>query len=157
MKKIVNIILSFTIGISLFILVFIFGDTLYSLLNLDNNTLNVSRKDAFRTTARLMITTTKVLLHQNSDKVPREGTGTYFMLSELDLNNVIIKACEDKYDIHNSYIVVINNNGNLEYYVTLNGKNMRIDLAPESNIVFSDNNQITKVDNIKIDNIPIIK
>ncbi|MDD4036531.1 MAG: type II secretion system protein [Bacilli bacterium] len=94
------------------------------------------RNESFASTAQLMLASSisksvedyKVVLPANN------GDATIIKLAYMRMENMITDIDFGVYDSANSYVLIVNFNGELVYYVTLQGSKRGIDLAQEGTV-----------------------
>jgi type IV pilus assembly protein PilA len=96
-----------------------------------------TRKDAFESTAAMMISSAKTQAAAYNDYLPNSGECSVIKIDLLELENIDKDPDGGDYDLDNSYVAIANDDGTYKYYVTLIGSKRKVNLALEGNITSS--------------------
>lgn len=116
--------------------------------------INKSRDDSFISTARMMVSAARLKSSTDLKYAPENpGVGKLIPMTVLDLENIERDVDGGSYVIANSYVVVTNEAGILNYYVTLIGskRSITLQLSPDFAI---DDTYAPTVDPYAVDAIP---
>jgi prepilin-type N-terminal cleavage/methylation domain-containing protein len=94
------------------------------------------RNETFASTARLMLSSSISITKEDHDIVlpSNNGDATIIKLTYMRIENMVTDIDFGVYDTSNSYVLIVNFEGELIYYVTLQGSKRGIDLAKEGTV-----------------------
>lgn len=101
--------------------------------------INKSRDDSFISTAKMMVSAARLKASTDLKYAPENpGVGKLVPMSVLELENIEKDVDGGNYVIDDSYVIITNEGGELNYYVTLIGSKRSITISRSPNLTVDD-------------------